>query len=77
MPTENIDQQVRRMVELIEAEVQELQQIDVTSEDKLSNYEFGDYPKTLPVINFRKLYTLKRYLAKGEVLNAGITMAQI
>ena len=31
MPTENIDQQVRRIVEMIEAEVQELQQIGVTS----------------------------------------------
>ena len=76
MPTVNIDQRVRRIVELLEADVQELQQIGVTSQDK-RYAEFVYDPKVTPVIKHRKLDIIKRYLSKGVVLNAGITMAKI
>ena len=77
MLTDNIYQRVRRIVELLKADVQELQQIGVTSEDKLLYAEFADYPRAIPVIKRRKLEIIKQYLAKGEVLDDGITMAQI
>ena len=76
MPTMNIDQRVRRIVEIIEAEIQELQQIGVTSEDELHYAEFEDYPKAILVIKCRKLDTIKQYLAKGGVLDSGITISQ-
>ena len=75
MPTANINQRVRIIVELLEAEVQELQHIGVNSEEKLCYDEFADYLVAIPVIKHRKLEIIKWYLAKGEVLDFIITVS--
>ena len=75
MPTANINQRVRIIVELLEVEVQELQHIGVNLEDKLFYDEFADYPVAITVIKRRKLDIIKWYLAKGEVLDFIITVS--
>ena len=60
MPNANIYQRVKRIIELLEADVQELQQIGVTSEDELRYAEFVGYPKEIHVIKRRKLYIIKQ-----------------
>ena len=76
MPTADVDQRVRRIIENLEMDVQELQHIGVISEEELHYSEFVDYPKAISIIKRIKLDIIKQLLAKGVVLDTGITMAK-
>ena len=60
MPTADVDQRVRRIIENLEMDVQELQHIGVISEEELHYSEFVDCPKAISIIKRRKLDIIKQ-----------------
>ena len=60
MPTADVDQRVRRIIENLEMDVQELQHIGVISEEELHYAEFVYYPKAISIIKRRKLDIIKQ-----------------
>ena len=77
MPTTNIDQRVKRIISLSDAEVTAVKGIGIDTEDDLRFSQFVDFPAEIPVIKRRKLELITRYLANGNALDATITMIGI
>jgi hypothetical protein len=77
MPTTDIEQRVKRISGLSDQEIEGLTTIGIATEDDLRYAEFVDLPVIIPVIKRRKLNIISQYLAKGEALNATITIDQI
>uniref|UniRef100_A0A7S3QH34 Uncharacterized protein n=1 Tax=Chaetoceros debilis TaxID=122233 RepID=A0A7S3QH34_9STRA len=81
MPTtrsESIDQRVKRISNLSQDDVGELQNTGIMNEDDLRYAEFVDLPVgILPVIKRRKLEMIGKFLAGGGALSATITAAEI
>ena len=77
MPTTDIDQRVKRITGLLDAEIAELQGLGIANEQDLQFAEFVDYPEYIPLIKRRKLDVISRYLAQGNALNAMITITEI
>ena len=77
MPTTSIDQRVKRISGLTDAEVAELQGLGVNSEEDLQFAEFVNYPPAIPLIKRRKLDVISKYLAQGNALNAMVTITEV
>mmetsp|Transcript_3884 Transcript_3884/g.5443 ORF Transcript_3884/g.5443 Transcript_3884/m.5443 type:complete len:243 (-) Transcript_3884:143-871(-) len=80
MPTtsESIDLRVKRISNLSQDDVGELQNTGIMNEDDLRYAEFVDLPVgILPVIKRRKLEMIGKFLAGGGALSATITAAEI
>ena len=77
MPTTDLNQRVKRIIGLSDAELVLVQTDGITSEDDLLYAQFVDLNATIPVIKHWKLNSISQFLAKGGVLDANITMARI
>ena len=78
MPTTDLNQRVKRIIGLSDPELILLQTDGINSEDDLLYAQFVDLNGTIPVIKRgRKLNSISQYLARGEVLDANVTMVQI
>ena len=76
MPTTDIDQRVKRIADLDNAQVTLLRDDGITTEDDLRYISFVDINQTIPVVKRRKLDLICKYLANGDVLTA-VTMIEI
>ena len=77
MPTTNLSQRVKRIVNLSDRDVNDLEAMEVVTEDDLRYLEFEDLPVTLPLVKRRKLHTVCKYLGLGHQLNATIQLDEV
>lgn len=77
MPTTNLDQRLKRILNLSDDEVAEIAIVGANNEEDLKFLEFVDLPIAISLIKRRKLHVIIQYLAKGKALNATITIDQI
>ena len=77
MPTTSIGQRVKRLVDLDDAEVLELEGIGARSEEDLRYFKFEDLPSGIPLLKRRKLGIIGEYLAKGLVLSSLLTISDV
>lgn len=77
MPTTNIDQRVKRVAGLADADVGLLQADGIDNEEDMRFLQFIDFPVAIPIVKRRKLEIISKYLAAGNTLNAMITIDQV
>ena len=78
MPTTNINQRVKRIADLTDADVTKLQGIGVNTEEDLRFVKFDDLGDEIGVIKRRKLeYIIKFLVLRNEPLTGTTTMEQI
>ena len=77
MLTTSINQRVKRLVNLDDAEIALLEVMGATNEDDLRYFVFQDFPVEIPLLKRRKLAVLSEYLAKGLMLSSALTMTEI
>ena len=77
MPTTDIDQRVKRIADLDNAQVTLLRDDGITTEDDLRFISFVDINQTIPIVKRRKLDLICKYLANGDILTATTTIESV
>ena len=77
MPTTNLDQRVKRIANLSDADCQALDNDGITTEEDLRFLEFVDLPATIAVVKRRKLNVITKYLARDKSLTGTITIQEV
>lgn len=77
MPTTDLDQRVKRIAALSDAEVTLLTNEGIMTEDDLKVLQFADLPAAIPVVKRRKLNIIGQYLSCGYIMNGVIDIHSI
>ncbi len=77
MPTTDLDQRVKRIAALSDAEVTLLTNEGIMTEDDLKVLQFADLPAAIPVVKRRKLNIIGQYLSCRYIMNGFIDLLSI